>query len=331
MRWPRRRSGRSARALRLFFATDLHGSEVCFRKFLAAARVYEADVLVLGGDLTGKSVVPLVRNGWGAAVGTAAGARRLESRADVAEYAGLVADHGSYCVHVERDEAEVLEADERALDRALVREARTRAESWVALAEERLAELGTPCYVTGGNDDPDEVLAAFRDGGAEHVRFCDGDVVEIGDGLEMLSVGFSNPTPWATPREVPDDDLRTLIESVAAKVGDPRSALFNIHPPPADTGLGRCPKLDTSTDPPSPVRIAGELVYTDAGSEAVRQALLEHQPLAGLHGHIHEARGAARLGSTVALNPGSTYAEGILRGVIVAVRGSRVVHQFTSG
>ena len=56
--------GAKKRSLRIYFATDLHGSEVCFRKFLAAAKVYEADVIILGGDFAGKAIVPvLTENG----------------------------------------------------------------------------------------------------------------------------------------------------------------------------------------------------------------------------------------------------------------------------
>src|SRR5579862_947041 len=47
------------RALRVFFATDIHGSDRCFRKFLAAAKVYDAEALVLGGDIAGKGLVPI--------------------------------------------------------------------------------------------------------------------------------------------------------------------------------------------------------------------------------------------------------------------------------
>ena len=50
---------------RLFITTDIHGSDVCFRKFLNAAKVYEASVLVLGGDITGKLLIPLVDQGQG--------------------------------------------------------------------------------------------------------------------------------------------------------------------------------------------------------------------------------------------------------------------------
>ena len=46
---------------KIFFATDLHGSEVCWKKFLNAARFYDADVLICGGDMTGKAIIPIVR------------------------------------------------------------------------------------------------------------------------------------------------------------------------------------------------------------------------------------------------------------------------------
>ena len=58
-----KRKPKKKRALRIFFATDVHGSDVCFRKFLAAAKVYEADVLLLGGDFAGKGLIPVLRDG----------------------------------------------------------------------------------------------------------------------------------------------------------------------------------------------------------------------------------------------------------------------------
>lgn len=332
MRFGRRKDrAPGRRRLKLFFATDLHASDVCFQKFLTAARVYGADVLVLGGDLTGKSVIPLVRTGSGYREGLGERARVLETQAELRDFEAHIADLGSYPVRVERDEAEALATDQNALTRTLAREAAARAARWATLAEERLRDSGVRCYVTGGNDDPPEVLVALSEAAGEAVEFCDGRAVAIADGTELVGVGYSNPTPWRTPREVTEPRLRELIEAAVAQASDPGSALFNIHPPPLDTGLGRCPELDTSTDPPTPVRVSGELVYTDAGSSAVRETLLEHQPLVGLHGHIHESRAAAELGETIAINPGSTYREGVLRGVLVTLAGRRVSYQFTSG
>ncbi len=49
--------------MRVFFATDIHGSDVCWRKFLNAGKFHKADVLIMGGDMTGKAMVPIVANG----------------------------------------------------------------------------------------------------------------------------------------------------------------------------------------------------------------------------------------------------------------------------
>src|SRR5437773_363579 len=51
--------------MRLYFATDVHGSEKCWRKFLNAGKHYSADVIVLGGDMTGKALVPVINDGGG--------------------------------------------------------------------------------------------------------------------------------------------------------------------------------------------------------------------------------------------------------------------------
>jgi hypothetical protein len=59
----RQQTDTNASRYRIFFATDIHGSERCFRKFLAAAKVYRANALVLGGDIAGKAIVPIVHDG----------------------------------------------------------------------------------------------------------------------------------------------------------------------------------------------------------------------------------------------------------------------------
>src|SRR5260370_16667231 len=57
--------GKARCRMKIFFATDIHGSEVCWRKFLNSAAFYKADLVVLGGDVTGKVMVPItVHNGY---------------------------------------------------------------------------------------------------------------------------------------------------------------------------------------------------------------------------------------------------------------------------
>jgi uncharacterized protein len=61
----------------------------------------------------------------------------------------------------------------------------------------------------------------------------------------------------------------------------------------------------------------GEPKMIPVGSTAVRDAILKYQPMLALHGHIHESSGIRKLGTTTLVNPGSEYAEGILRGALI--------------
>jgi uncharacterized protein len=327
--------GRSRRATRrLFFATDLHASEACFRKFLAAVSVYEVDLLVLGGDVMGKALVPLVEDVEGRS-GVRAGLRRdaplLGGEEAIREFTRRVADEGSYAVRVSRERALQLQEDPQELHAALTAEARRRTAEWASLAEERLGGRGVRCYVTGGNDDPEEVLEPLRRPSGSPLVFCEGTVEDLGEDISILSLGYSNHTPWNTPRELSEEELLRRIRALAAQAPDPRRTIFNLHVPPVSTGLDRCPLLDTSSDPPSLVRVGGEVQYFDAGSSAVRAALEELQPFLSLHGHIHESRGATRLGGTLALNPGSEYSMAALKGAIATLDVERPSFQFTTG
>jgi Icc-related predicted phosphoesterase len=327
-----KRSGASRGGQRkLFFATDLHGSEVCFRKFLNAAGVYDASLLVLGGDVVGKGVVPLVADGGGYRVGADAGGERLEGEPERRAFERSTADRGDYCVVVDEDEAQRLAADPDAVVDVLNVAARDRLASWVALATERLDGSGVRCVMTGGNDDPQHVLDVVPREGP--FSYCEGRVVDVGDGdpLQVLSFGMANPTPWHTAREAPEEELLGRLAELARQVDDPARTFFNVHVPPQASGLDRCPELDTSTFPPTPVKIAGEVQMIDAGSTAVRSVIEDCEPALTLHGHIHECRGAVRIGGTLAINPGSSYAQGVLQGALISWGDGAPRHQLVSG
>ena len=149
---------------------------------------------------------------------------------------------------------------------------------------------------------------------------------------EMISLGYSNPTPWKLPRDVPEEVLTGKIEEMASKVDNMANCIFSLHVPPKDSLLDQCPLLDSSVHPPKPVMQIGQPVIFGAGSQAVADAIMKYQPLLGLHGDIHESRASQNLGKTLCLNPESEYAEGTLRGTIVnydtnGIRG----FQFVSG
>ncbi|RLG63511.1 hypothetical protein DRO02_06455 [archaeon] len=63
---------------------------------------------------------------------------------------------------------------------------------------------------------------------------------------------------------------------------------------------------------------------THAGSKSVRYVIEKYQPLVSLHGHIHESFGFCKIGRTYCVNPGSEYAEGILRAFLVEIDGKKV-------
>lgn len=321
------------KATRLYFATDLHGSERTYRKFINAGKFYEADILVMGGDITGKLLIPIIKESNGHYRATLQG--RVEHLATQKELEDLIARLGIlgfYHKVMGEDEYQTLSADEKAVNELFHEVARQRLVNWVDLAEERLAGTGKKCFVTGGNDDAPEVLTAIKRENTRSFFACEGEVVHVDDDHTMISVGYSTPTPWKTPREITDEKLGEIIEDMAAKVSDFSRTIFNFHDPPVDSSLDTCPMLDWDKDPPEPIIQGGQTVMYGAGSKSVRAAIEKYKPMLGLHGHIHESQSVAKIGRTTCINPGSEYGEGILRGCLVTfVDGEVRGYQMTSG
>jgi uncharacterized protein len=310
MRFSRRGNGHPR--VRVIFATDLHGSEAVFRKFLNAVTVYEATVAILGGDLTGKRIVPVVEDPQGAYAAEFNGRElRVDNDAELDALRRRIRDAGQYPVTVSAAQYQQLLIDDDALHQAFLEACLAQVADWMARAAERLEPLGIPLYVTGGNDDYLEIEPVLEN--APYVVNAEGRVVTLTDGVDMISTGYGNPTPWKCPRDVAEDQLAARIEGMAVQLTDQRHAVFNLHVPPYGSGLDLCPRLDTSTDPPRP--IVGET--GPAGSSAVREALTRFHPMLSLHGHIHESPGVCDLEGTTAVNPGSEYGEGVLHSAII--------------
>jgi uncharacterized protein len=299
---------------KIFFATDIHGSDRCFRKFLNAGKFYGADAIVLGGDITGKMIVPVVEEGAGRYYARLFGRKRAVDADGLAGLNKFIADAGFYPHPMTIEEINVLKDDPAGVSdlfRKLISATMTQ---WLELAEERLAGSRIQCLIAPGNDDPlfvDDVL-----GSSPMVVNPDGRMVELPGGFPMISVGYSNRTPWDSPRELGEEDLAALIDREAAKLADPSRAIFNLHVPPKDTPIDQAVALDSEF---RPVMRGGSPYITGVGSSAVRDAIATYQPMLSLHGHIHESRGEARIGRSLALNPGSEYSEGVLRGVIITL------------
>ena len=321
------------RGTRIFYATDVHGSERTWKKFLNAAKFYGADALVMGGDVMGKLAIPIIREAGGTYRATIHGrVERVSSEDGVADLRRRIGDLGFYDVAMDEDEYRATQADPEAVERLFVRLATERLERWIDLAETRLADTGVKVYATGGNDDLTEVMATLDRPDTKAFVACEDRAVAIDDDHVMVSMPYVNPTPWQTPREADEAELAAKIDTVIGGIGDHRNVIFNFHAPPKDSTLDTCPMLDATTDPPSQIVRGGQPVLYGAGSTAIRSAVERHQPLLGLHGHIHESQAAARLGRTLCVNPGSEYGEGVLRGCLITLDDGKVSgFQMTAG
>jgi Icc-related predicted phosphoesterase len=308
----------------LFFCADIHGSEVCFRKFINAAKFYSADILVMGGDITGKTIVPLVQGTGGIYTAELMGkAMALRSQDDIAQFERKVSSMGNYPYRITQDEMKVFVDRPEEVQTVLRRLQVERLGRWVEFADERLGKVGVPCFMIPGNwDNPmvDPILAS-----AKYIKNADGLKITLPDGYEMINVGGSNTTPWHTSREYSEEVLARKVRDLANEVKDTNRCIFNLHVPPFDTYIDEAPELteDLTVVPESTKPV---------GSTAVRTCIEEYQPLLSLHGHVHEGRGVFRLGRCLCLNPGSEYAEGILRGALIRVgRNKLESFQFTAG
>lgn len=313
----------------IFFASDLHGSEICFRKFINAAAFYKADVLLLGGDISGKIVVPIVEAGKDTYRARLHGSDEVVRADAVEEFERRAWNSGLYTRRMTPDEYEHYAAHPEALDGLFNQVVATTVKRWIDYAHAKLAGTDVVVLNAPGNDDPPVVDDVLREYGDERFQFVEGEVVEIAPGHEMINTGYTNKTPWDTHREYSEEEIGLHLAAMTSQLQHPETALFNIHVPPFDSRLDTAPMLDNSL---AVKTSAGTQLTAPVGSTAVRAAIESVQPLVTLHGHIHESGGAVRLGRTVAINAGSEYGEGVLRGVLVTVGGGRLLrHQAVTG
>jgi Icc-related predicted phosphoesterase len=317
-----------AKRTRLFFVADLHGSERCFRKFLNAAAVYKAHVLLIGGDISAKTITPLFpeNGGWS---GTFLGGRRwVPEGVALEQFEADLRARGTLPYRTSREAWKEILADRRKGD-ALFRDlALAQLRGWLALAESRLKGSGVRTLVGLGNDDLDDMEAVLESN--DYVELTDRAVLRVDEDHELLTIPYSNPTPWRTNRELPEEEIARRIEELARRLERPARAVFNVHVPPVSTPLDMAPKLDAHlTKVMSP---GGEPELVHVGSPSVRAAIERVQPLLGLHGHIHESKAFATIGRTACLNPGSSYPEGVLQGAVIDLEPDRVrSHVLTTG
>ena len=295
--------------MRIFFATDIHGSEVCWRKFLNAGAFHKADVLIMGGDMTGKAMVPIVRTNGSWEVTLQDQRQVLTTEDEVRAIEKRISDRGYYPIRLTPEEITAWNADSSLVDTRFKAEMLGNVERWMALGDERLEGKGIRCIVSPANDDMfeiDPIIAA-----AKNIELGEANTIPL-DGFSLVSTGWANTTPWHTYRELEEPELRERIDGLVADIPDPKRAIFNFHAPPYGSNLDNAPKLDADMK-----YVSGGQALIPVGSKAVRESILAYGPPLSLHGHIHEGKGAVKLGSTLAVNPGSSYEDGVLQAAIV--------------
>jgi Icc-related predicted phosphoesterase len=304
--------------MKLFYATDVHGSEICWKKFISAAKFYEVDTLILGGDMTGKAIIPIIAQGGDKYKVTLLEQESiLEGQEAVDKMVATIQNRGYYPYVTTPDEVNEISSTSGRSDALFLDQVMATVQRWMDYADAKLAGTGIRCYVCPGNDDVFEIDAAIA--ASKSVRSVEGQVIQLDEHHEMVSSGWTNPTPWDTHREEPDEALLARIEAVIAQAKNPGNAVFNLHAPPYGSGLDEAPELTKDLRP----AYAGRSLVP-VGSKSVLAVINKYQPLLGLHGHIHEGKGTRKYKKTLCINPGSMYEQGVLHGAVVELKPQKV-------
>ncbi|MGC8647756.1 MAG: metallophosphoesterase family protein [Candidatus Micrarchaeia archaeon] len=315
--------------MRLFFASDLHGSEVVSNKLVNAALFYNVKNIVVGGDLAGKVLIPILKEGSKYRLNLY-GEQKLVKEGELKDIEKELSDSGEYFRVMERSEYEEAVGDKAIIEKLFKEEMLKRLSSFLEKAEEKLKPMETRLYIMPGNDDYEEVGKFLEEHSSDVIIPIDQKVVDA-EGYDLLGYGYSNITPWHTPREKDEDSIYKDLEKLAGGIDS--KSIFAIHVPPYGTKIDKAPRLDKEM---RQVMNLGDMDYAPVGSKSVRRFIEEHAPIVGLHGHVHEASGIdfikAKNGSEVpVINPGSAYSSGILNGAIIEISNKLEKYVFTKG
>jgi uncharacterized protein len=308
---------------KLFFSVDVHGANSVWRKWLNVPKIHKADALLFCGDLTGKSLVPLIKQKNGNYKAFYFGKNwSLKTDKEADEMEKRICDAGAYTIRSEPEEIKDLQQNPQKVENLMLAKIKNRLDDWMQQLVDKVDVHSVDAIVMPGNDDDylaDDVIKSYQ---KEGIQWCLDSVVNV-LGIPMISLDYVNPTPWDTPREDKDKGLKKRIKNLVKKLDDPGKSIFNFHAPPYGTMLDLAPELDANK---KPVTVAGQVNFVHVGSKAVYQAIEKYQPLIGLHGHIHESYGHDKIGKTPVINPGSEYGEGILRGFIIEIEDKKITN-----
>ena len=120
--------------MKLYYAGDVHGSEKCWRKFLNAAKFYEADTLIMGGDITGKMMVPIVETADGRHEARVLGKHEVVSSGELEDMEKRIRFNGFYPIRCNRAEYDRMNADTAYREATFTKLMTDEVRRWIALA-----------------------------------------------------------------------------------------------------------------------------------------------------------------------------------------------------
>jgi uncharacterized protein len=309
------------RLLKIAYTSDLHGSTRCFERAVDAAIVHKVDALLIGGDITGKTMTPVIGDSgdlYEALVRDKV--KRARAGQELDQMESDISDLGSYPIRLTKQQHALLESDEKRRKERFREAMQDRLKQWLWLAEKRLKPKEIRLLIICGNDDEwvlDKIIreSDFAEDPSQTIP------VLLGDYHEVMGESAGNKTPFNCPRDIEDSVLKERISENVKKLKDPGRAIFMLHVPPYNSGLDNAYALDKDL---KKVFKGGMPVLAPVGSQAVREIIEEHQPLIALHGHIHESPNVVKIGRTTCFNPGSEYWNGTMHGYIITCDRDRV-------
>lgn len=302
--------------VRILFASDFHGNEMVWRKFLNSASMFKVNWLIMGGDLTGKVLTPIVLQPDGTYKAEFLNQTHTIEASGLEKFRTLVKDH-CYIPYVcdQKQFEELKQAPQDEIEKIFAKLECQTLQEWLDLVPKKLTK-DTKVLIHPGNDDKFELDDVIKN--SQYVTYAEESVVNLDGEHEAACLGWSNPTPWNSPRECSEEELMAKLQKLVPQVQNVDKAIFCLHCPPYETQIDQAPLLDKDL---KPVMQGGRPIYIPVGSKSVRAIIEKYQPLLGLHGHIHECRGFMKIGRTQCMNPGSEYTEGLLSAYLIELDG----------
>ncbi|HET6991658.1 MAG TPA: metallophosphoesterase [Bacteroidia bacterium] len=299
----------------ILFASDLHGSDIVFRRLIDTAIKNKVEAVLIGGDISGKTLTPIIKRVGGKYETKFLGRNKVVS--DGTELSLLqqdIANSGSYSYIVDENDYRKLDTDKVFRAKIFLEQMKLRAKQWIAIAEERLKPKGIRFVIICGNDDDRELDHIIAN--SSFAENPEKKVITICDNHEVIGESSANKTPFNCPRDIEEDEIESNLRMKLKDIKDVGRSILIIHTPPINSSLDNAPALDKDL---KPIVEGGSHVFKPVGSSAVRKIIEEVQPMLTLHGHIHESPGFCKIGRTYCFNPGSEYNNACLRSYLITM------------